>query len=104
MLAKNAPFASCTGAQLSGRLAGWLLYCALLTYCPQDLPNYIWAGYTATMPMGGTERLNSNIFTVKKGCETHQDHLNAHGTRWIVVSKIHEYLLYCVPVQYARLE
>ena len=49
---------------MSGRLAGWLLDCALLTYCPQDLPNYIWAGYAATMPTRGTERLITNIFTV----------------------------------------
>ena len=65
---------------MSGRLAGWLLDCALLTYCPQDLPNYIWAGYAATMLTRGTERLITNIFTVQALCQSHQDHPDARGT------------------------
>ena len=76
---------SCTRAQLSDRLAGWLLDCAMLTYCPPDLPNYIWADYTATMPTGGTERLHSNIFTVQTRRQEHPDQEVLGGYRYLQV-------------------
>ena len=57
----------------------------MLTPCPPDLPNYIWADYTATMPTGGTERLHSNIFTVQTRCQAHPDQEVLGGYRYLQV-------------------